>query len=472
MSSEKNVLDLVVLDEVADLSGKSATVYDNITGSPYGLAGEVIIGINEQLQTAKEDIQDIQAVEVIAGNGLIGGGDLSGNRTLAISSANDGIKVNADNIELATIDALNSTSTTKPLSANQGKVLDEKISMSQGGLLGGIAHNAAAPTPATNGRYVFTSAGSCSWITGGAITVSINDEVLVTYSAPSTYTYTYLAVASNFASASQLNASALTTNYLPLWDGSKFVNSGISENLGILKFDYVAIGGIVGGYGSVIRRFSSDVLLIGVPGTTASQSLTITKSNGSPVATFLGDGSVFVGYDTNPASYKFAVNGTGFFNGDVKATTFTEGTTLLSNKYIAKPLNDEWITSIDYAGNIVNLFKLSKDNIIEFAQRVGISKLFHVANQGVSDIVDIPVNALSPDNTEHGVGISVGGKRILKVSALSDGAGSVDNLLVTLETGTKIKIGAASYALPETDGTNGQVLTTNGSGVLSWTNKA
>ena len=184
----------------------------------------------------------------------------------------------------------------------------------------------------------------------------------------------------------------------------------------------------------------------------------------------------YIAYASNDEGVNFSLSDGAYIA--IKTTTTPIATPQASDftgmwkQFNPLTINDAWLKARDYAGNIINLLKISKDNIIEFAQKVGISKLFFVANQGVSDIVDIPVNALSPDNTEHGVGISVGGKRILKVSALSDGAGGVDNLLVTLETGTKIKIGAASYVLPETDGSNGQVLTTNGSGVLSWTNKA
>ena len=65
--------------------------------------------------------------QIIAGAGLTGGGDLSTDRTLNVASANDGITVNVDNIQLNTIDNVTTTSVTKPLSANQGKVLDEKI---------------------------------------------------------------------------------------------------------------------------------------------------------------------------------------------------------------------------------------------------------------------------------------------------------------------------------------------------------
>ena len=49
---------------------------------------------------------------------------LESDRTLNVESANDGITVNADNIQLNVVDNLTSTSATQPLSANQGKMLD------------------------------------------------------------------------------------------------------------------------------------------------------------------------------------------------------------------------------------------------------------------------------------------------------------------------------------------------------------
>lgn len=63
--------------------------------------------------------------KVIAGNGLIGGGSLSNNITLNVETANDGLLINPDNIQLQTVDNLNGTSPNKPLSSNQGKILNE-----------------------------------------------------------------------------------------------------------------------------------------------------------------------------------------------------------------------------------------------------------------------------------------------------------------------------------------------------------
>ncbi len=95
--------------------------------------------------------------------------------------------------------------------------------------------------------------------------------------------------------------------------------------------------------------------------------------------------------------------------------------------------NNYWILkSYDFAGNPANLVKLSLDNIIEFGQIVGIDSLYHVLNSGFNDIVSIPVSSAAPDGTQEGVGISVGGNRILSVSALSDGAGSTDTPIVSM----------------------------------------
>lgn len=56
-----------------------------------------------------------------------------------IVSANDGIIANADNIQLDTQNVLTSTSTTKPLSANMGKVLqDTKLNLTGGTLTGAL----------------------------------------------------------------------------------------------------------------------------------------------------------------------------------------------------------------------------------------------------------------------------------------------------------------------------------------------
>lgn len=89
---------------------------------------------------SKDALKADKTTQVIAGDGLTGGGDLSSNKTISIVSSTDGITVNADNIALETVDTLISTSSTKPLSANQGKQLqDTKQNISEKGQANGYA---------------------------------------------------------------------------------------------------------------------------------------------------------------------------------------------------------------------------------------------------------------------------------------------------------------------------------------------
>ena len=77
--------------------------------------------------TAALDLKADANIQIAAGAGLTGGGDLSENRTINVVSADDGITVNADNIKLNIVNDLVTTSATRPLSATQGKKLqDEK----------------------------------------------------------------------------------------------------------------------------------------------------------------------------------------------------------------------------------------------------------------------------------------------------------------------------------------------------------
>ncbi|MGL5746009.1 MAG: hypothetical protein ACRCXX_12805, partial [Cetobacterium sp.] len=70
-----------------------------------------------------------KAVQIVAGMGIKGGGTLGDSAiNLSVESANDGLVVNSDSLELATVNNLKDSSTTKPLSAAMGQKLgDEKV---------------------------------------------------------------------------------------------------------------------------------------------------------------------------------------------------------------------------------------------------------------------------------------------------------------------------------------------------------
>lgn len=116
--------------------GKSAYDHSLLKDNPHSVTkSQVGLGnvdntsdIDKPISTNTQTVLNTKAdkaITIIAGKGLTGGGDLSSNKTIDIASANEGITVNADNIQLNTIDNLTSTSAAAPLSANQGKVLNE-----------------------------------------------------------------------------------------------------------------------------------------------------------------------------------------------------------------------------------------------------------------------------------------------------------------------------------------------------------
>jgi len=109
-------------------------------------------------------------------------------------------------------------------------------------------------------------------------------------------------------------------------------------------------------------------------------------------------------------------------------------------------LNNIWYTSYDYAGNVINVFKVSKDNILTFGPRVGINAFLHVLNSGVNEIVNIPLSTASTTGTEHGVEVTVGANKIMKVSAKVSATGTADSTRVTLSSGTMLGFGKNAKA--------------------------
>lgn len=79
----------------------------------------------------------INSTNITAGKGLTGGGKLGNNISIDIATANDGIIVNDNNIQLNTVNNLTDASATKPLSAGQGKILNEKKFDKSGGTVSG-----------------------------------------------------------------------------------------------------------------------------------------------------------------------------------------------------------------------------------------------------------------------------------------------------------------------------------------------
>ena len=118
------------VDESRTINGHTLDADVVITKGDIGLGNVENIApadmpISTATSTALSGKADVTR-NIVAGSGLTGGGNLTTDRTINVVSATDGITVNADNIQLATVDSLTSTSTTRALSANQGKLLNDK----------------------------------------------------------------------------------------------------------------------------------------------------------------------------------------------------------------------------------------------------------------------------------------------------------------------------------------------------------
>lgn len=128
-----NIMSFVELAEDLDLSRYVNVDMDQIVNGIKTFNNSPIVPdpITSQQVTNKGYVDSSLLLKVdktskiISGDGLIGGGDLSSDLTINIESANDGILINPDNIQLQTVDNLNGLSSNKPLSSLQGKILNE-----------------------------------------------------------------------------------------------------------------------------------------------------------------------------------------------------------------------------------------------------------------------------------------------------------------------------------------------------------
>lgn len=114
-----------------DIHENNASNPHNVTKSQVGLPNvDNTSDINKPISTATQTALDLKAdksKQVIAGSGLTGGGTLEADRTINIGATDDSVIIGADGIRVDTQNNLTSTSITKPLSANQGKVLNDNL---------------------------------------------------------------------------------------------------------------------------------------------------------------------------------------------------------------------------------------------------------------------------------------------------------------------------------------------------------
>lgn len=93
---------------------------------PKGDFNEIFQALLNNDKALKILAEAIQARTITAGKGLQGGGNLTTNRTIDVVSADDSITVDTDNIKVNTYNGVDSTSTTRPGSANAVKIAYDK----------------------------------------------------------------------------------------------------------------------------------------------------------------------------------------------------------------------------------------------------------------------------------------------------------------------------------------------------------
>lgn len=131
IAEELSRIDSAKVENTTKVNGHALTGDISVTKNDVGLGSvDNTADIDKPVSNAQQNIFNTKTdktTQVIAGNGLTGGGDLSTDRTINIAASDDSIVIAADGIKVDTQNSLTSTSPTKPLAANQGKILDGKI---------------------------------------------------------------------------------------------------------------------------------------------------------------------------------------------------------------------------------------------------------------------------------------------------------------------------------------------------------
>lgn len=93
---------------------------------------KIVKNIDDATKTLDDRISSVntnkadKTINITAGSGLKGGGNISVNRTISVLASDDSVVVGDTGIKVNTYNGLDSTSTTRPLSANAGKLLNDK----------------------------------------------------------------------------------------------------------------------------------------------------------------------------------------------------------------------------------------------------------------------------------------------------------------------------------------------------------
>ena len=132
-----NKVDIKVGDIVQAIYGSTGFISANAPiprSSSTDSNSEVTVATSNAVKQANDNANGRvpKTTQVIAGKGLDGGGQLNGNITLNVVSANDAILVNDNNIQLNPVNDLTTGGANKALSGEMGKTIDQSADMRRG----------------------------------------------------------------------------------------------------------------------------------------------------------------------------------------------------------------------------------------------------------------------------------------------------------------------------------------------------
>lgn len=247
--------------------------------------------------------------------------------------------------------------TNSAILAMNSAIEAKNITVANSILLGGIAYNASAPTPGKSGYYEFISAGtSPAWLSGSSGSVSIGDRVIVVFTSPSTYTYT-------FQGNPNTNSDIYNvTVRIPLSAGSYYTAASARS----------AVSAAMRKSGFVLRYLTAtaevDALNV-TSGASSSANVTITLNRVAFVVAItsgagIGDTATLVAAQIRAASYTgWTTGGTGTqvtwtkaAIGTCSTPVWSAGTTGISASIFAATLGkpEAWITEEFIANSTTN----------------------------------------------------------------------------------------------------------------------
>lgn len=116
--------------------------------------------------------------------------------------------------------------------------------------------------------------------------------------------------------------------------------------------------------------------------------------------------------------------------------------------------NDQWLQAKDYAGNIFNLIKVSKDNMVT-VPNLAVKSFWFVRNAGINNLGWIPLNA-DGEGLEQGYELWAGNTRLMKLYGLGTAGGDIDSARAVFSN-VFISQGAALNKIAMSEDSRGKV---------------